>query len=69
MAWFFAFFILPRFCGLTYQIVLLRVAMVAFGVTTPIISIVFSVFMAGFAVGCWGAGCLVCLRGFQPLAT
>jgi hypothetical protein len=69
MAWFFAFFILPGFCSLAYQIVLLRVAMVAFGVTTLIISTVLSVFMAGFAVGCWGAGCLVCLRGFEPLAT
>ena len=69
MAWFFAFFILPGFYGLAYQIVLLRVAMVAFGVTTPIISIVFSVFMAGFAVGSWGAGCLARPRGFEPLAT
>jgi len=56
MAWFFAFFILSGFCGLAYQVVRLCVVMAPFGVTTPLIAIVLSVFMAGLAVGIWGAG-------------
>ena len=42
---------LLRICGLLYQVVWLRVAMATFGVTTPLISIVLSVFMFGLAVG------------------
>jgi spermidine synthase len=34
----------------------LRLAMASFGVTTPLVSIVLSVFMAGLALGSWGAG-------------
>jgi len=56
MGWFFAFFLLSGFCGLVYQVVWLRIAMAAFGVTTPLVSIVLSVFMAGLAAGSWGAG-------------
>jgi predicted membrane-bound spermidine synthase len=56
MGWFFAFFILSGFCGLVYQVVWLRIAMATFGVTTPLVSIVLSVFMAGLAAGSWGAG-------------
>jgi spermidine synthase len=56
MGWFFAFFILSGFCGLVYQVVWLRIAMAAFGVTTPLVSIVLSVFMAGLAAGSFGAG-------------
>jgi len=56
---FFAFFFLSGFCGLVYQVVWLRMAMADFGVTTPLISIVLSVFMAGLALGSWGAGRLV----------
>jgi hypothetical protein len=43
--WFFVFFIASGFCSLVYQIVWLRVAMADFGVTTPLISIVLSIFM------------------------
>lgn len=53
---FFAFFFLSGFCGLVYQVVWLRMAMADFGVTTPLVSIVLSVFMAGLALGSWGAG-------------
>ena len=47
MAWFFIFFFVSGFCSLVYQVVWLRLAMAAFGVTTPFVSIVLSVFMAG----------------------
>jgi spermidine synthase len=50
------FFIISGFCSLVYQITWLRVAMAQFGITTPSVSIVLSVFMAGLAIGTWGAG-------------
>ena len=59
MILFFCFFFLSGFCSLVYQVVWLRIAMVAFGVTTPLVSIVLSVFMAGLALGSWGGGRLV----------
>ncbi len=59
MALFSLFFLLSGFCGLVYQVVWLRVAMASFGVTTALISIVLSVFMAGLALGSWGGGRLV----------
>src|SRR5437867_7505019 len=58
MGWYFAFFIVSGFCSLIYEVVWLRLAMAAFGVTTPLVSIVLSVFIAGLAVGSWGAGAL-----------
>jgi len=39
-----------------YEVVWLRLAMAQFGVTTPLTSIVLSVFMAGLALGSWLAG-------------
>lgn len=56
--WFFLFFLVSGFCSLVYQLVWLRVAMAEFGVTTAMASIVLSVFMAGLAIGSWGAGVL-----------
>ncbi len=56
MRLFFLFFLLSGFCGLVYQVVWLRIAMASFGVTTPLVSIVLSVFMAGLAAGSWAAG-------------
>jgi len=56
---FFFFFFLSGFCGLVYQVVWLRLAMADFGVVTPLVSIVLSVFMAGLALGSWGGGRLV----------
>lgn len=56
MIWFFIFFFISGFCSLVYQITWLRIAMADFGVTTPLISIVLSVFMGGLALGSWGGG-------------
>lgn len=56
MRWLFACFVVSGFCGLVYQVVWLRLAMSAFGVTTPMVSIVVSVFMAGLALGSVAAG-------------
>lgn len=59
MVLFFCFFFLSGFCSLVYQVVWLRVAMAGFGVTTPLISIVLSIFMTGLAFGSWAGGRLV----------
>jgi spermidine synthase len=56
MHYFFAFFLVSGFCSLVYEVVWLRLAMASFGVTTPTVSIVLSVFMAGLAGGSWAAG-------------
>lgn len=56
MPTFFGFFLVSGFCGLVYEVVWLRLAMARFGVTTPTVSIVLSVFMAGLALGSWTAG-------------
>ncbi len=56
---FFCFFFVSGFCSLVYQVVWLRVAMAAFGVTTPLVSIVLSIFMAGLALGSGAGGKLV----------
>src|SRR3989441_8691180 len=56
MRWYFGFFVVSGFCSLVYEVVWLRLAMAAFGVTTPFVSIVLSVFMAGLALGSWAAG-------------
>jgi spermidine synthase len=58
-AWFFGFFFLSGFCSLVCEVVWLRLAMAQFGVVTPLVSTVLSVFMAGLALGSWGAGRLV----------
>jgi spermidine synthase len=58
-AWFFGFFLVSGFCSLVYETVWLRLAMAKFGVTTPFVSIVLSVFMAGLALGSWGGGALM----------
>ena len=54
--WYFAFFIISGFCGLVYEVVWVRLAMASFGVTTALVSIVISMFMAGMGAGSWGAG-------------
>lgn len=69
MRWFFVFFIVSGFCSLVYQVVWLRLAMASFGVTTPLVSIVLSVFMAGLALGSWGAGRLATRLASGPAAT
>ena len=57
--WYFVFFLVSGFCSLVYEVVWLRLAMAKFGVNTPMISIVLSVFMAGLALGSWAGGILV----------
>ncbi len=54
--WFFAFFFISGFCSLVYEVVWLRLSMAKFGVTTPMVSIVLSVFMAGLGLGSWAGG-------------
>ncbi|MBL8755961.1 MAG: fused MFS/spermidine synthase [Planctomycetes bacterium] len=52
----FLLFVLSGFCGLVYQIVWLRLAFAAFGIVTPVLSILLSAFMAGLALGSWLGG-------------
>jgi len=55
----FVFFFLSGFCSILYELVWLRLAMAKFGVTTALVSIVLSAFMAGLGTGSWIAGALV----------
>ena len=59
MSWFSIFFFLSGLCSIVYELVWLRLAMAKFGVTTALISIVLSVFMAGLGAGSWIAGALM----------
>src|SRR5438128_1048224 len=56
MGWFSLFFVISGFCGLLYEIVWLRLAMAAFGVTTALASLVLSTFMAGLGLGARAGG-------------
>src|SRR5438128_983209 len=47
----FSLFFLSGFCILLYQLVWVRIAFAHFGVITPILSVVLSVFMLGLGVG------------------
>lgn len=49
-------FFISGFCSLLYQVVWLRLAFAAFGVITPVVSVLLSVFMLGLALGSWGSG-------------
>ncbi len=49
-------FFISGFCGLLYQVVWLRLAMSEFGVVSPVISAVLSVFMLGRGLGSWWGG-------------
>jgi spermidine synthase len=59
MRWYFLFFLVSGFCSLVYEVVWLRLSMAMFGITTPMVSIVLSVFMAGLGLGSWGGGSLI----------
>ena len=59
MGWFFVFFFISGFCSILYEIIWLRLAMAQFGVTSALVSIVLSMFMAGLGLGSWGAGRLI----------
>jgi spermidine synthase len=52
----FLLFFVSGFCGLVYQIVWTRLAFAAFGIITPVLSVVISVFMAGLSLGAWAGG-------------
>jgi len=52
----FGLFFLSGFCGLLYQVVWVRLAFSHFGVITPVLSVIVSVFMLGLSVGSWAAG-------------
>ena len=47
----FALFFFSGFCSLLYQVVWLRMAFAHFGVITPVLSVVLSVFMLGLGIG------------------
>ena len=52
---FFLFFV-SGFCGLLYQVIWTRLAYASFGIITPVMSVVISVFMLGLALGSWAGG-------------
>jgi spermidine synthase len=64
--WFFIFFLASGFCGLVAEVVWLRLAMAQFGVVTPLVSTVLSVFMAGLAIGSWQGGRLAARAAAWP---
>jgi len=59
MRWFFVFFFVSGFCSILYEIIWLRLAMSQFGVTSALVSIVLSMFMAGLGLGSWASGGLI----------
>jgi spermidine synthase len=59
MGWYFGLFFVSGFCSILYEIVWLRLSMARFGVTSALISIVLSMFMAGLGLGSWGSGYLL----------
>jgi spermidine synthase len=61
--WYFLFFLLSGFCSVLYELVWLRLSMAQFGVTTAMVSIVLSVFMAGLGLGSWASGRWLHQRG------
>jgi spermidine synthase len=55
---YFLFFV-SGFCSLVYQVVWTRLAFASFGIITPVLSVVLSVFMLGLSVGAWAGGRLI----------
>ena len=62
----FLLFFLSGFCSLLYQVVWMRLAFASFGVITPVMSVVISVFMLGLAIGSWAGGKWIRNRTFTP---
>src|SRR5215475_3532944 len=60
---FFVFFFVSGFSSLVYQVVWTRLAFASFGIITPVLSVVISVFMLGLSIGSWAGG-----RFIVPLA-
>jgi len=67
MGVFFLLFFVSGFCSILYEIVWLRLSMAQFGVTSALVSIVLSMFMAGLGLGSWGSGRL--LRNYGDRAS
>src|ERR1700692_4265521 len=63
--WFFFFFFLSGYCSVLYELVWLRLSMAQFGVTTAMVSIVLSVFMAGLGLGSWTSGAWIRQYGYR----
>src|SRR5215470_933214 len=55
----FLLFFLSGFCGLLYQVIWTRLAFASFGIITPVLSVVLSVFMLGLSIGSWAGGRLI----------
>ena len=55
MQFYFFFFLVSGFCSILYEVIWLRLAMAQYGVTTPLVSLVLSIFMLGLGLGSWGA--------------
>jgi len=68
MSWYFTFFFLSGFCSVLYELVWLRLSMAQFGVTTPQVSIVLSMFMAGMGPPPLWNLCQAC-RSSSPITT
>ena len=65
----FVLFFLSGFCSLLYQVVWLRMAFAHFGIITPVLSLVVSVFMLGLGIGSFAGGRLAqrwCRGGPSP---
>jgi spermidine synthase len=55
----FVLFFLSGFSGLVYQVVWTRMAFASFGIITPVLSVVLSVFMLGLSMGSWEGGRII----------
>ena len=63
---FLSLFFVSGFCSVLYELVWLRLSMAQFGVTTAMVSIVLSVFMAGLGLGSWASGAWLDRSGDLP---
>ncbi|MGC9940980.1 MAG: fused MFS/spermidine synthase [Verrucomicrobiota bacterium] len=52
----FVLFFFSGFSSLVYQVVWTRMAFASFGIITPVLSVVLSIFMLGLALGSWAGG-------------
>lgn len=55
----FCAFLISGFCGLLYQVVWIRMAYASFGIITPVMSVIISVFMLGLLIGSATGGYVV----------
>lgn len=56
MGWIFLFFFVSGFCSILCEVIWLRLSMAQFGVTSAMVSIILSMFMAGLGLGSWVGG-------------